>query len=203
VAHSFPLDNLAFTPISEGIRRYVSGVLDLVPGSDVEMGETFQTWSVRRYIAPGETRPLSKLAQNDHRFYHQLFAELARAEVPSGFVSRDAPGPAPVGAAWSVQRADGTWAVVEVAETWLAGAIDRAIKHCDVLDGIPKNAMARLLSTPAYAVHAFWLVSDDSPDLVYVISAPRTVTQVTAGQLMPSATFVQALGREKPIEGLG
>lgn len=199
MATSYVLSDEDFGRIAPQIAIYLAGIFTLASESPVQLGETFEVWSMAE--TEGETdRQLADLAMFDGRYHHQIFARVLAHDAIRA-TGLGVAGQAPVGAAWSTRNTDGTWSVREVAETWLAATIDLAVRQLDRLEGVPDKAVARLLRVPAYALHAFWLVADTS-DLVYVIARPARLATVPVRRLISSAEFVQLVTSYPPIRGV-
>jgi hypothetical protein len=176
MAHATKLDQDSQMKIIEQLAESVSAALSSdAQGSDqVEIGETFEVWNV-------PTLDMSRAAVQTGALHQQLLVN----GLPVGFVRS--------------QRNDaGVWEETEIIRSPLAAQINAAIEDADAK--VTEDTLARLLLAPEYHVTALWF--EGPRNQCYVIACPDTFKNLSRGQVLDGAAFLQALQREKPITGV-
>lgn len=159
----------------------------------LELAETFSLWTlgtddIVRFKQTGAD--LADLARETGRWHHQLKSP----KGPVGFARSLSPGADPE-----------KTSVRDVFFSELSALINRAIRVADEV--IPDNRVARLLSVPAYQVHAFWFVNQDPADDyhdqmdVLIIDAPGRL-KLKPRSFLSARDFLSTLASEDHIRGL-
>ena len=130
------------------------------------------------------TEPLARLAKQTGVWHHQIRAG-GRA---ISFAQSRPLGPDPE-----------NWTVDAYVNSPLAGRIDTAILWVD--KHVPEDDVVRLLSVPAYHLHAFWLQHGDQ-NRVLVVDMPPSFAKLQYEKLYTSEEFLLTLGQESHITGL-
>jgi hypothetical protein len=146
--------------------------------SGVELRETFAVWMLGADAVTKSTTDIKRLALNTGQWHHQL----AYDGQPRAYARSVPLGPRPT-----------DWSVRSLFESHIAQKIDEAIVWTD--DNVQDDALVRLLICPAFYIHAFWLVRNDSSQIL-VVDMPDQFTHLKYVTLYTPQEFLKTLALE-------
>jgi len=178
-ADSFPDDALDTVAAELGREPWLSASEAMRNAGRVYIAETFAVWTIGAdAVTRGET-PFADLARHTGRWHHQIkYAGEARAYARS----------TPLGPHAS------DWSLLSVFESDIARKIDEAIDWVD--QNVRGDPLVRLLTCPAFYVHAFWLTGQGY-DEVLVVDMPREFAHLQPLTLYAPKDFLENLAMEE------
>lgn len=159
-----------------------------------DMTEHFAVWVINYdnlMLAADEKRSANTIPNPTHRWHHQI----RKNDRVTGY-------------ARSTNSESDDLALCQFFDSEIAENIDHAIS---LLDELEQSAtfirdhdwVARLLVVPAYQVHAFWLVSEQSDEsFVLLIDGPPQLDVISRKELIDLESFLALLGKLQPARGL-
>lgn len=180
--------------IQEKMGQLTSPLIESLGGSPmvITLHETVDIWLLPANMITQPTDSIRELAKPTGQYHHQLKA----SSVPIAYGRTRALGTDP--ADWSVE---GVFHSTDFAQQFelTINEIDNA--------GLSDNLQARLLSVPAYHLHAFWLIDstapeDDSRQLIVVIEAPSEYGFELRTKHYTPTEFLNKLRQVRHVQGL-
>jgi hypothetical protein len=153
--------------------------------ADVQIVASLQVWTLSSASVQAGGQALDDLATDTGTWHHQLtvdgkpllFARSRSADTPE------------------------EWTVELVVASPLADELDAAMRWLD--ETVQDDALGRLLTAPAYGIHALWLVRHhDVPDRVLIVEAARALADLTERRLHDGAELLDRLQDHGPIESI-
>ncbi|MDG3008449.1 hypothetical protein [Paludisphaera mucosa] len=168
------------------IPKALGANLGLLGGGPASLKETFPVWMLEAASILEPTDNLSLLAKNTGHWHHQL----ASAAGPLAYARSMPLGADPQ-----------SWSIRQVSTSDLTTKVNDCIIWVDA--NIPGNWTTRLLTIPAYHVHAFWFIDPLNPanQEVVVISSPQNHALVT-NKIYTPTELLNELRRSSHIKGL-
>ncbi len=202
---TLPDDVVAYlqTKVGLSLPRTIDA-LGLAETSKVTLNENVDVWQLPSNLVAEPSNDLNLLAKPTGEWHLQVKSE----DIPVAYARCGPLGFAPTD--WSVDAptdqsvdAPTDWSVDGVFQSDLAQKIDQAMAWIDS-NFQNENILVRLLVSPAYQLHAFWLIDQDEPSqqTIVIVDAPDEYLFQKPPQTYSPQQFLDSLRSVRHVEGI-
>jgi hypothetical protein len=184
MAHSDPISEEALNVIAQRVSECPTpaGLAGFAKGKHLELGTTLSVWMLGLAATTERHNRLETVATRTSLWHHQLWhagtaTKFARSR-PFGHQAED-------------------WKVQAVTTSKIAEKIEHALAWVD--KHVAGDPLVRLLIIPAYYLHALWLVTADS-DQILIADRPKQYATLELDHLYSFSEFLAHLSLNRPRE---